>query len=66
MCEMTKIPKIHDYNRDKVVIIQNEVVWNQKYQKHRATIFAMQGIFSMQGIFASIAKISLASEISLS
>ena len=60
MCEMTKIPKIHDYNRDKVVIIQNEVVWNQKYQKHRAAIF------SMQGIFASIAKILLASEISLS
>ena len=60
MCEMTKIPKIHDYNRDKVVIIQNEVVWNQKYQKHRAAIFAMQGIF------ARIAKISLASEISLS
>ena len=59
MCEMTKIPKIHDYNRDKVVIIQNEVVWNQKYQKHRATIFAMQENF------ASIAKISLASEISL-
>ena len=60
MSEMTKISKIHDYNRDKVVIIQNEVVWNQKYQKHRATIFAMQGIF------ASIAKILLASEISLS
>ena len=59
MCEMTKIPKIHDYNRDQVVIIQNEVVWNQKYQKHRAAIFAMQGIF------ASIEKISLASEISL-
>ena len=56
MCENTKIPKIHDYNRDKVVIIQNEVVWYQKYQKHRAAIFAMQGIF------ASIAKISLASE----
>ena len=60
MCEMTKIPKIHDHNRDKVVIIQNEVVWNQKYQKHRAAIFAVQGIF------ASIAKISLAREISLS
>ena len=61
MCEMTKIPKIHGYNRDQVVVIKNEVVWNQKYQKHRAAIFAMQGIF------ASIAKISLASsEISLS
>ena len=60
MCEMTKILKIHDYNRGKGVIIQNEVVRNKKYQKHRAAIFAMQGIF------ASIAKISLASEISLS
>ena len=57
MCEMTKIPKIHDYNRDEVVIIQNEVVWNQKYQKHRAAIFAMQGIF------ASIAKFTRDSEI---
>ena len=37
-----------------MVIDQNVVVWNQKYQKHRAAIFAMQGIF------ASIEKISLA------
>ena len=29
MCEIPKIPKIHDYNRDKMGIIQNEVVWNQ-------------------------------------
>ena len=29
MCEIPKIPKIHDYNRDKIGIIQNEVVWNQ-------------------------------------
>ena len=43
-----------------MVIDQNVVVWNQKYQKHRATIFAMHVIF------ASIAKISLASEILLS
>ena len=43
-----------------MVINQNEVVLNQKYQKHRAAIFAMQGIF------ASIAKISLDSEILLS
>ena len=43
-----------------MVIDQNVVVWNQKYQKHRAAIFVMRGIF------ASIAKISLASEISLS
>ena len=29
MCEIPKIPKIHDYNRDKMGIIQNEVVRNQ-------------------------------------
>ena len=29
MCEIPKIPKIHDYNRDKMGIIQNEVIWNQ-------------------------------------
>ena len=39
-----------------MVINQNEVVLNKNYKKHRAAIFAIQGIF------ASIAKISLASE----
>ena len=29
MCEIQKIPKIYDYNRDKMGITQNEVVWNQ-------------------------------------
>ena len=29
MCEIPKIPKTYDYNRDKMGIIQNEVVWNQ-------------------------------------
>ena len=29
MCEIPKIPKMHDYNRDKMGIIQNEVVLNQ-------------------------------------
>ena len=29
MCEIPKIPKIYDYNRDKMEITQNEVVWNQ-------------------------------------
>ena len=29
MCEITKIPKIYYYNRDKMGITQNEVVWNQ-------------------------------------
>ena len=27
MCEIPKIPKIYDYNRDKMRITQNEVVW---------------------------------------
>ena len=27
MCEIQKIPKIYDYNRDKMGITQNEVVW---------------------------------------
>ena len=29
MCEIPKIRKTYDYNRDKMEIIQNEVVWNQ-------------------------------------
>ena len=49
MCEIPKIPKIHDYNRDKVVIIQNEVVWNQN----------IGGDFRYAVNFAIIAKISL-------
>ena len=54
MCEMTKMPKIRDYIKDKMVFDQNVVVWNQKYQNHRGNNFAMQENF------ASIAKISLA------
>ena len=27
MCEIPKIPKIYDYNRDIMGITQNEVVW---------------------------------------
>ena len=42
-----------------MVIDQNVVVWNKKCQKHRGSNFAMQGIV------AGIAKILLASEISL-
>ena len=56
MCEIPKIPKIHDYNRDKMVINQNEVVLNQKHQKHRGRNFAMHSDFRY------IAKISLYSE----
>ena len=39
-----------------MVIDQNVVVWNQKYQKHRAAIFAMYSDFRY------IVKISLYSE----
>ena len=53
-CENIRMPKILAYKRDKVVIHQNEVVWDQVYKNHRAAIF------SMQENFASIAKISLA------
>ena len=27
MCEIPKIPKIYDYNREKMGITQNQVVW---------------------------------------
>ena len=57
--ENTRKPKILAHTRDKVVIHQNGVVWHQLHKNHRASNFAMQEDF------ASIAKISLASEISL-
>ena len=50
MCEIPKMPKIHDYNRDKMGIIQNEVVWNQK-RKGNDFRYAVN--------FAIIEKISL-------
>ena len=53
-CENTRMPKILAYKRDKVVIYQNVVVWDQICKNHRAAIFAMQEDF------AGIAKISLA------
>ena len=53
-CENIRMPKILAYKRDKVVIHQNGVVWDQIYKNHRAAIFFMQENF------ASIAKISLA------
>ena len=58
-CENTSMPKILAYTRDKVVIHQNGVVWDQLHKINRGRIFAMQKNF------ARIAKISLASEISL-
>ena len=58
MCEIPKIPKIYDYNRDKMGITQNEVVWikNTGGQISQCTVnFAIiakiQGIAKIQ-IFA--------------
>ena len=53
-CENTRRPKILAYTRDKVVIHQNVVVWDQLHKNDRGSIFAIQENF------ASIAKISLA------
>ena len=57
--ENTRKPKILAHTRDKVVIHQNGVVWYQLHKNHRVSNFVMQEDFT------SIAKISLASEISL-
>ena len=64
MCEIPKITKIHYYNRDKMGIIQNEVVWNQNtgggfslcsefryHSENFAIIAKIQGIEKIQ-IFA--------------
>ena len=48
------MPNILAYKRDKVVIHQNVVVWDQIHKNHRGNNFAMQEDF------ASIVKISLA------
>ena len=56
-CENTSMPKILAYKRDKVVIHQNVVVWDQLYKNHRATNFAMHEDF------ASLAKFHRDSEI---
>ena len=53
MCEIPKMPKIYNYNRDKMVNKQNEVVLNEK---HRGRNFAMHSDFCY------VAKISLYSE----
>ena len=57
MCEKPKMPKICNYNRDKKVNNQNVVIWNQKHQKHKASILARNSDFRY------IAKISRHSEI---
>ena len=57
MCEIPKIPKIYDYNRDKMGITQNEVVW----------IKNIGGQISLCIVnFTIIAKFRYDSEISLS
>ena len=53
-CENIRKPKILSHIRDKVVIHQNGVVWDQLHKNHRGSNFAMQEDF------ASRAKISLA------
>ena len=55
MCEIPKMSKICNYNRDKMVNRQNEVVLNQKHQKQGRN-------FAMHSDFHYIAKISLYSE----
>ena len=51
--ENTRKAKILAHKRDKVVIHQNVVVWDQLQKNHRGSNFAMQEDF------ASIATISL-------
>ena len=52
-CENTRMPQILAYKREKVVIHQNVVVWDQLHKNHRGSNFAMQENFD------SIEKISL-------
>ena len=70
MCEIPKIPKIHDYNRDKMGNIQNEVIWNQntgddfRYAVNFAIIAKIQGITKIQ-IFVMHSNFRYDSEFSL-
>ena len=45
-CESTRKPKILAHTRDKVVIHQNGVVWDQLHKNHRDSNFAMQEDFA--------------------
>ena len=78
MCEIPKIPKIYDYNRDKMGITQNEVVRNQNiggqislcsefryHSENFAIIAKIQGIAKIQ-IFAMHSNFRYDSEILLS
>ena len=71
MCEIPKIPKIYDYNRDKMGITQNEVVWikNTRGQislciVNFAIIAKIQGIVKIQ-IFTMHSNFRYDSEFSL-
>ena len=71
MCEIPKIPKIYDYNRDKMRITQNEVVWIKKTGGqislcivNWAIIAKVQGIAKIQ-IFAMHNNFRYDSEFSL-
>ena len=72
MCEIPKIPKIYDYNGDKMGITQNEVVWikNKGGQislciVNFAIIAKIQGIAKIQ-IFIMHSNFRYDSEILLS
>ena len=77
MCEIPKILKTYDYNRDKMGIIQNEVVWNQNtgggfslcsefryHSENFAMIAKIQGIAKIQ-IFSMHSNFRYDSEFSL-
>ena len=68
MCEIQKIPKTYDYIRDKMGIIQNEVVWNQNTGggfslcsefRYHSENFAMIANFSIIAKIQGIAKIQI-------
>ena len=63
MCEIPKIPKIYYYNRDKMRITQNEVVWNQNTGGQ--ILLCSEFRYDSEN-FAMIAKFRYDSEISLS
>ena len=72
MCEIPKIPKIYDYNRDKMGITQNEVIWIKNTGGqislcivNFAIIVKIQGIVKIQ-IFAMHSNFRYDSEILLS
>ena len=59
MCEIPTIPKTYDYNRDKMGIIQKEVVWNHNT---RGEISLCSEFRYHRKNFAMIAKLRYHSE----